>query len=104
MNRLKLLRKEAKKTQEEIANFINTTQTTYSRYEAEMSEPTLETLIKLADYYKVSLDYLIGRNYKNELGYLTEQQTMVIQGYLKLNPQNQRNVEIFILNTLAKQN
>lgn len=103
MNRLKELRKQNNQRQEDIAKFLNITQSTYGRYELELSEPTLETLIKLADYYRVSLDYLIGRNYKNELGYLTEQQTMAVQGYLKLNPQNQRNVEIFILNTLAKQ-
>ena len=103
MNRLKELRKQNKQRQEDIANMLNITQVTYGRYELGLCEPTLETLIKLADYYRVSLDYLIGRDYKSELGYLTEQQIMAVQGYLKLNPQNQRNVEIFILNTLAKQ-
>ena len=101
--KLKELRKEAKKTQVEVANYLHISQSNYGKYELEEIEPNIQTLIKLADYYKVSLDYLIGRNYKNELGYLTEQQTMAVQGYLKLNPQNQRNVEIFILNTLAKQ-
>ena len=101
--KLKQLRKEAKKTQVEVANYLNISQSNYGKYELEEIEPNIQTLIKLADYYRVSLDYLIGRDYKNELGYLTEQQTMAVQGYLKLNPDNQRNVEIFILNTLAKQ-
>ena len=36
-------------------------QTTYAGYETGRYEPDLETLTKIADYYKISIDYLIGR-------------------------------------------
>lgn len=56
--KLKELRKKEKLTQNEVAKILNTAQTTYSGYESESSEPNIATLIKLADFYKVSLDYL----------------------------------------------
>jgi len=61
---LKKLRKERNLTQHEISNIINVKQNSYSQYENNLRQPDIETLIKLANYYKVSLDYLTGR-YKN---------------------------------------
>ena len=55
------LRKEKKLTQQEIADKINVSQRTYAHYEKGDREPNIETMIRLADYYKVSLDYLTGR-------------------------------------------
>lgn len=75
--RLKELRKENKKTQLELAKLLHTTSQSYGRYELETSEPTIDTLCKLADYYGVSLDYLIGRDYSSEFSYLTEQEKIV---------------------------
>ena len=67
MTTLVQLRKEKKITQKEIAYFLKTTQTTYARYENGMRQPDIETLCKLADYFNVSVDYLLGnaRNKKN---------------------------------------
>ena len=103
MYKLKELREQKKITQTQLSKEINVPLITYTKYENNIRTPSLEVLIKLANYYNVSLDYLVGRQFTNELGYLDPQQTMAVQGYLKLNPANQRNVEIFILNTLAKQ-
>lgn len=103
MYKLKELREQKKITQTQLAKETNIPMISYTRYENGITEPSVQILIKLADYYNVSLDYLVGRQYTNEIGYLDQQQTMAVQGYLKLNTQNQRNVEIFILNTLAKQ-
>lgn len=61
MNTLVLLRKAKKVTQKEMADFLKTTQTTYSRYELGTREPDIETLLKLADYFGVSVDYLLGK-------------------------------------------
>ncbi len=58
---LKELRTEKKLSQTEIADIINISQRAYSFYETGQREPSIETLIKLADYYKVSLDYITGR-------------------------------------------
>lgn len=86
--KLKELRKENKKSQEEIAKFLNLNQTSYGRYELETSEPTIETLCKLADYYGVSLDYLVGRDFANEFGYLNQEEKAIISSYRKLNSYN----------------
>ena len=57
--RLKELREKNKLTQKEIASKLNISNVTYNRYELGQREPDIKTLFKLADYYKVSLDYLL---------------------------------------------
>ncbi|MFS9335227.1 helix-turn-helix domain-containing protein [Streptococcus peroris] len=64
--RLKELRKEKKLTQKEIAEQIGIKRNTYSDWETGKNEPNFENLIKLADFFEVSLDWLFGR--KVELG------------------------------------
>ena len=60
--RLKALRNEKKLKQKEIADFLGCTDRNYQKMEyGEVNIPGL-TLIKLADYYDVSLDYLVGRS------------------------------------------
>jgi len=93
---LKELRKQNNKTQEDMAKLLNTNQVTYGRYELETSEPTLETLIKLADYYDVSLDYLVGRQYANEVGYLTDDQKAFVKMFLKLDEFQQAKVAGYV--------
>ena len=57
--RLKELRIKNNLTQQQIAEILQITQFTYSNYEKEKTQPDIEILKKLADYYKVSLDYLL---------------------------------------------
>ena len=59
--RLKELRKKKGLSQLRLATDLNTTQNTISRYETGEREPGIEELIKIADYFNVSVDYLIGR-------------------------------------------
>lgn len=59
-NRLKQLRKENNLTQEELAQKISKTRSTIAGYETERKEPDYETLVLLAKYFNVSLDYLMG--------------------------------------------
>lgn len=60
-NKLKELREAKGLTQNEVCEIINVRQNTYSAYERETREPNIDTLIKLAEFYKVSLDYITGR-------------------------------------------
>lgn len=60
MLRLKELRIQHKKTQKELAAFLGIDRTTYTKYETGASEPALETLGRLSQYYHVDIDYLIG--------------------------------------------
>ena len=59
--RLKELRKKKGVSQLRLATDLNTTQNTISRYETGEREPGIDELIKIADYFNVSVDYLIGR-------------------------------------------
>jgi len=59
--RLKELRKEKGISQLKLAMELNTNQNTISRYETGDREPGINELISLADYFNVSVDYLLGR-------------------------------------------
>ena len=49
-NNLKLLRKRLKKSQEEVAQDLNLTRSTYSGYENGVAQPNLESLVEFSDY------------------------------------------------------
>ena len=59
--RLFELRDTGKLTQEETAKQMGIAYRTYRRYEAGEREPTVSMLIKMADFYEVTIDYLVGR-------------------------------------------
>jgi transcriptional regulator with XRE-family HTH domain len=48
-------------TQEQVAAYLNAAKSTVSQYENNVNEPDLKTLVKLADLFGVSVDYLFGR-------------------------------------------
>lgn len=59
--RLKEIRKQRNFNQKVIADYLNCSQAVYSRYESGEREPALDVLIRLADFYGVTLDELVGR-------------------------------------------
>ncbi len=58
--RLRDLREDSDLTQQAIADFLNVKQSTYSQYENGKRQIPIEALIKLAGFYKVSTDYILG--------------------------------------------
>ena len=48
-------------TQRQLADYLQIAQPSYIRYENGKAEPTLANLVKIADYFDVSVDYLLGR-------------------------------------------
>lgn len=58
---LRGIREDRDIRQKEIAAVLNVSQNTYSQYETGVISLTAEVLIKLADYYNVSVDYLLDR-------------------------------------------
>ena len=62
--RLRDLREDHDKTQQDIADILGTSQTMYARYERGANELPLRHLLTLAEYYGVSADYLVGRSDK----------------------------------------
>lgn len=59
--RLKEIRKSKGVSQLKLAMDLNTNQNTISRYETGEREPGINELIKIADYFNVSIDYLLER-------------------------------------------
>lgn len=65
MKQLNKLRKLKGVSQKQLANELgDINQQTISHYETGIREPNIQTLIKLADYFDVSIDYLVGRSDK----------------------------------------
>ena len=62
--RIRALREDNNLTQEEVAKYLHIKQNTYSQYENGQRQVPLDILIKLANYYNVTLDYLVGRTNK----------------------------------------
>ena len=61
LQRLRDLREDADLYQKDMADYLHCSQVTYSRYELGTREIPLESLNALADFYGVSVDYLMGR-------------------------------------------
>lgn len=59
--RLKEIRTNSPYKQREVAEFLGVKLRTYQGYEMGMAEPSIKKLIALADYFDVTLDYLMGR-------------------------------------------
>lgn len=87
------LRKENKKSQKEISKLLNMTGPNYSKYELGESEISAKHLVKLAKYYGVSIDYILGHQPKGQivLPPLNEVQINAIKTILQLNTENQYN-------------
>lgn len=62
--RLQECRKSLQLTQQQVAIYCDITEKAYQNYELMRREPKLEILVRIADFYKVSLDYLTGRTDK----------------------------------------
>ena len=67
MNRLRDLREDNDLTQKQISEYLHISQVAYSYYEIGKRSIPIDLLIKLADYYNVSIDYLLNRTNKKEI-------------------------------------
>lgn len=68
MQRIRNIREDNDLTQQEIADILGTSQTMYARYERGANELPIRHLIRLAQFYNLTTDYLLGlSNQKNQL-------------------------------------
>lgn len=65
IKRIRDLREDHDKSQQEIATILGTSQTMYARYERGANELPIHHLITLSKYYNVSTDYILGLSDKN---------------------------------------
>ena len=75
--RLKELRKLKKATQDDVAKYLGISRPAYTAYEAGKREPDDETKIKLANYFNVTVDYLLGGSSEITDEGLTENQKLI---------------------------
>ena len=110
-NRLKLLRKEQNITQKMLSSVLNLSANCICEWEKGRSEPNIETLTKLSDYFGVSTDYLLGR--EDDFGnivinfpaapVLTEEEKRLLTAFRKLVP-NMKSFMLANMEMLAAQN
>lgn len=87
--RIKELRTEKKITQSELSNYLGLTPKMISFYELEQRFPPQDIIIKLADYFNVSTDFLLGRSdIRNS--------DKILKEYNSLNYESQKELEKYI--------
>lgn len=102
LKKLKLLRDEAGISQQALANAIGVSQQSVNKYENHKIEPDIDTLIRIADYFETSVDYLIGHtDIRRKLERvspheLNESESTLISCYRRLNPKQRAAIHTLI--------
>lgn len=102
---LRKFRIEKKLSQQQLADIIGTTQQSINKYENHGTEPDIETLMKLADYFGVSVDHLIGHSGPDSKSphtefNLTKEDITLIENFRKLSRAEQESIQLIIKNYL----
>lgn len=84
---LRCLLEDNDKTQKEIAQALNIAPTTLDNYIRNLREPDFDTLIRIANYFNVSTDYLLGNEHNKNL---TAEEERLINIYSKISPNNKK--------------
>lgn len=103
MLRLKTLREEKKISQQKLAIDLNVSQASISKYEKGLAEPDIPMLCTMAEYFHVSVDYLIGRAEQREIlpvRPLEERELSLVRYFSALAPHQKEKVEMYILGLL----
>ena len=82
---LRTAREKCKYTQREVAEKLHCAEPTYSRYETGHREPSIETLINLAELFGVSVDFIIGRT-QIEGNSLSDYEEQLVEASRKADP------------------
>lgn len=101
---MKLKELRGKEKQQDLCEKLNIPVKNLSNYETGRTQPNIETLIKLADYFNVSLDYLCDRPWNNQIGYIPDDKRELVKLVLKLNELNTMRAISYISGMLAIQN
>ena len=92
------LRENRDITRKDLAAALNISISTLGMYEQGRREPNIDMLIKMANYFDVSIDFLVGRSFKNENNELLVEALHLKNEIDKL-PQGYKNIIDFMLNT-----
>ena len=96
MNNLRKLREERGITQLKLATDLNLVKSTICQYEKGNRDLGITMLIKLSDYFNVSIDYLVGRTEErkiiNTAEEYTAQEKQLVKAYRKVEPRTQKKL------------
>lgn len=97
---LKSLRNRNKISQQQLADVIGVTQQSINKYENHSIEPDIETLIKIADYFETTIDYLVGRVCETEQTSeaITFEEKNMLLNFRKLNSDEKQIIRLCIKN------
>ena len=103
---LKLLRKKRGISQQALAEALGTTQQSINQYENHSIEPDIATLVRIADYFGVTIDFLVGHKQISDTGQsiswlMSEDEITVITKYRNLRL-DQRSCVDLVIDTLYK--
>lgn len=96
---LKDLRDQNNVTQQELANYLKVTRSTIAGYETKGKQPDFDRLLRIADYFQVSVDFLLtGSNFKETLMIDPpfEKSRKILNAYLKLSHKSQQQMEDYV--------
>lgn len=105
---LKLLRQNKGISQKALADIISVSQQSINKYENHNVEPDIDTLIRLANYFNTSVDYLVGNtdiDHKLEsvtFHHLNIDEEKLIARYRSLKKEEQLSIEMIIDNYISK--
>ena len=107
LKNLKLLREESGMTQKQLAEAIGVSQQAINKYENHNIEPDIETLIRIADIFNTSVDFLISHtDIRRKIEYtskyeLNADEEMLIENYRRLSPK-QRDCVFTVIESYQK--
>lgn len=108
-DQLQKLRKQKNLTQEDISDILGIKLSTYQKYERDAISPPYDTLIKIADFYGVTTDYLLGREEEpSAIEKLAGEFNMsalereIIDGYVKLPKEMREDLMEFLHKSVKK--
>lgn len=108
LENLRRLRIEAGVSQKSLAESIGVSQQSINKYENHKIEPDIETLIRIADYFKTSVDYLLGHTHLREqitsasAHNWSEKELSLISAYQMLNKREQESIDLILENYTNK--
>ena len=104
--RIKELRMKAHMSQKQLADVIQVSQQSINKYENHNVQPDLSTLVRLADFFHVSVDYIIGYSdipspISNEDSFNTPEFQWFAKAYAQLTEEQRLSIQIIIKNYIA---
>lgn len=103
LKNLKTLRMQSGISQKQLADVIGVSQQSINKYENHSVEPDIDTLIALADFFGVSVDYLVGHSGFSEpvsQVNLTANEFALIKDFKRLSPRQKESIQLIIKNYL----